>query len=164
MMSVFREFGDGSACGKTRPFRQAANRLCYTKKFPSAAATGRREFFRSVLGLCFVGLLDDDRAVDKIQAVQFEVLPLFQTDRAGHLLEVRGTWRLNRCGDSRPIGGRSSGGAGFTEALSRLRMLKRNACPSGEVKLREWSAVTLPAGESPCRNRTAPLSASRPAR
>mgnify|MGYP001528409159 FL=1 len=105
MMSVFREFGDGSACGKTRPFRQAANRLCYTKKFPSAAATGRREFFRSVLGLCFVGLLDDDRAVDKIQAVQFEVLPLFQTDRAGHLLEVRGTWRLNRCGDSRPIGG-----------------------------------------------------------
>ena len=40
---------------------------------PSDEKTGRREIFRSVLGLCFVGLLDDDRAVAQIQAAQLEV-------------------------------------------------------------------------------------------
>ena len=76
-----------------------------TQKIPFCRENRQKGISRSALGLCFVGPLDDDSAVAQTQAAQFEVLPLFQTDGAGHPMEVRGTWRLNRCGNSRPIGG-----------------------------------------------------------
>ena len=74
---MFHEFGERSGCGKTRSFRQAANRIGCTKNslLPRQPAEGK--IFRSVLGLCFVGLLNDDRAVAQIQAAQLEVLSLF---------------------------------------------------------------------------------------
>lgn len=126
-VGFFREFGDGSACGQTRPFRQAANRLCYTKNslLPRQPAEGK--IFRSVLGLCFVGLLNDDRAVAQIQAAQLEVLSLFQTDGAGHLMKVRGTWCLNHCGNSRPIGG-------CLHALARRRRVRGGLVPTQNIQ------------------------------
>lgn len=109
------------------------------QKIPFRRENRQKGISRSVLGLCFAGLLDDDSAVAQIQAAQLEVLSPFQTDGAGHLMEVRGTWCLDRCGDSRSIGGclyALVGRRWVYGGLVRLRIFSRNACPSGEVKLR----------------------------